>query len=77
MAAPLSPTEAIRAHACPLCGGPNDCAAALSGRLDVPCWCRSTTFSAELLARVPPDARGKACVCARCADAASSGGERR
>ena len=56
-------------HACPLCGGPNDCAAARSGAFSAPCWCREATLSAELLAQVPPAMLGRACVCPRCAGA--------
>lgn len=61
---------------CPLCGGPNGCAmaphapAATAGA----CWCMAASFSPELLARVPPGARRKACICARCAAAADPAG---
>jgi len=55
--------------ACPLCGGANACAPAVSGRFDDPCWCRAATFSAALLARVPEPLRDVACVCAACAAA--------
>ena len=41
-----------------------------------PCWCVAASFSDELLARVPPAARGRACICAACAAAASRSGER-
>lgn len=54
-------------HICPLCGGPNACAPAVSGSLDTPCWCRQATFSQALLERVPAEQRGLACICARCA----------
>jgi hypothetical protein len=54
---------------CPLCGGPNGCAPAACGRFDVDCWCRDARFTSELLQRVPAEARGNACVCARCAAA--------
>jgi hypothetical protein len=39
-----------------------------TGQKQAPCWCTQVDFSAELLARVPEDARRKACICARCAD---------
>lgn len=63
--------EPLRAPVCPLCGGPNGCVPAHSGRFDpaAPCWCQSAHFSAELLARVPAGQRGVACVCASCATA--------
>ena len=57
-------------EACPLCGGPNACAPAACGRFDVHCWCRDERFAPELLARVPPAARGLSCICATCAAAA-------
>ncbi|MDE2593851.1 MAG: cysteine-rich CWC family protein [Burkholderiales bacterium] len=54
---------------CPLCGGPNGCEPARLGRQDVPCWCTTASFSPELLARVPADLKGRACICAKCAAA--------
>ncbi|MBI3369951.1 MAG: cysteine-rich CWC family protein [Burkholderiales bacterium] len=63
----------LRASTCPLCGGPNGCTPAQSGRFDGPaCWCQDARFSAELLARVPAAQQGRACICAACAAAASS-----
>jgi len=32
-----------------------------------PCWGVAARFTPELLARVPTEARGMACICARCA----------
>jgi hypothetical protein len=64
------PNRPLAHPVCPLCGGPNGCAPAQAGRFDIACWCRDAHFSAELLARVPPAARGRACVCAACAGAA-------
>ena len=58
------PSAAAR---CPLCGGPNGCVPAATGRFDVPCWCASATFSERLLARVPAEQRGVSCICAACA----------
>lgn len=55
---------------CPLCGGANGCAmetARATGQPQPPCWCTRVEFSAELLARVPPEALRSACICARCA----------
>lgn len=74
--APLAAAEASCPRPepnCPLCGGPNGCAAVAAGRLDVPCWCQTATFSADLLARVPSERQGLACICARCAAAESAG----
>ncbi len=59
-------TGPMPAETCPLCGGANECAAALSGSFDTPCWCRAATFSAELIARVPEPQRGRACICRQC-----------
>ena len=56
---------------CPLCGAGNSCAMARGGEPERPCWCVAVTFGAELLERVPPAARGRACVCAACAASAS------
>jgi Cysteine-rich CWC len=58
---------ALPNHTCPLCGGPNACTPAQSGKLDAPCWCREASFSAELLAKVPEPLKNKACICAICA----------
>lgn len=60
---------------CPLCGGPNGCAmeAARAGGQPQPppCWCTQATFAPALLARVPEDARRRACICAACARSAA------
>lgn len=66
---------ALRQPTCVLCGGPNACAAAACGRLDVGCWCRSASFAPALLARIPAPQRGVACVCATCAAAAAGAPE--
>ncbi|WP_353400235.1 cysteine-rich CWC family protein [Hydrogenophaga sp. 5NK40-0174] len=58
---------------CPLCGEPNACAMACQGAgtatpaCATPCWCEEAVFSEALLDRVPPAAKGRACVCANCA----------
>jgi hypothetical protein len=59
----------IAAPTCPLCGGPNGCRPAQSGRFDVPCWCQAVAFEPALLTRVPPALQGTACICPRCAGA--------
>jgi Cysteine-rich CWC len=54
---------------CPLCGGDNRCAMEIeraTSQQQGTCWCVSQTFSAELLARLPADAQGKACICGNC-----------
>ncbi|MDB5849553.1 MAG: hypothetical protein JWP29_3305 [Rhodoferax sp.] len=55
---------------CPLCGQGNACAAELersTGQAQPPCWCMEERIGADVLAQVPADARGLACVCQRCA----------
>ncbi len=66
------PPPGIDACRCPLCGQPNGCAlerARASGQAQPPCWCTQVVFPADLLARVPPAAQGRACLCAACAGA--------
>jgi hypothetical protein len=57
---------------CPLCGGPNGCAPAEVGRFDVACWCTEVRFSPDVLARIPAEQRGRACLCQRCAEGAAT-----
>jgi hypothetical protein len=38
-----------------------------TGRPAETCWCTGVDFSADLLARVPAEARGLACICENCA----------
>ena len=35
------------------------------------CWCSQATFPPELLARVPAEARRRACICPACAGSAA------
>ena len=69
LAAPVSPQN------CPLCGQPNQCAMEVqlaTGIQQPPCWCTQVQFPKDLLARVPEQALGKACVCAACARMANA-----
>ncbi|MFN7724124.1 MAG: cysteine-rich CWC family protein [Rubrivivax sp.] len=61
----------ISASACPLCGQGNACQMAAGGDVQS-CWCQSAHFSTDLLARVPAAARGRACICAACAQASAA-----
>jgi Cysteine-rich CWC len=61
------PVAPLPATGCPLCGGPNGCAPAVSGSFDSPCWCTTVRIPAEVLARVPVAQRGLACICRACA----------
>ncbi len=63
-----SPSSPRPAHACPLCGQANGCAAARTGSFDTPCWCTEVRFNPALLARVPASQQGKACICRACAE---------
>jgi hypothetical protein len=66
------PADATDAARCPLCGGPNACelaAAAAEARPAGRCWCADERIAPELLARIPAQARGRQCVCRRCARA--------
>lgn len=59
---------------CPLCGTANRCAMEIERATGVPqeaCWCRDVDFSADLLARVPAQARRQACICQACASRAA------
>jgi len=58
----------LRQDRCPLCGGPNDCGGA-AGKSE--CWCEKVTISREVLEKVPEEAKGKVCVCAKCVQAAN------
>ena len=51
---------------CPLCGKPNECAVA-AGRDPESCWCMTATMTPSALASIPNEARGKVCICVRCA----------
>lgn len=39
----------------------------LTGVPQGPCWCLTAPFDEALLQRIPDNARGLACICARCA----------
>ncbi|QJE98963.1 cysteine-rich CWC family protein [Luteolibacter luteus] len=66
------PLHPLSNHTCPLCGAPNECAAAISGSFDTPCWCRNIVFPDELLATVPADLKGKSCICRACVESAAN-----
>jgi hypothetical protein len=60
----------INPQVCPVCGKANQCAMELekvTGQPQGPCWCTQVDFSAELLSRIPAQARDKACICKACA----------
>jgi prepilin-type N-terminal cleavage/methylation domain-containing protein/prepilin-type processing-associated H-X9-DG protein len=65
----MKPPLFINPSLCPLCGGANGCQlcapAAGNGQ---PCWCLAVEMPAELLARVPENARNRACICRGCVE---------
>ena len=61
----------LRQDRCPLCGGANDCGGAPAKS---ECWCEKLTISREVIEMVPGEAKGKVCVCAKCAQAANERG---
>lgn len=52
---------------CPLCGADNQCAPARCGSFEVECWCRTVQIAPQVLAQIPEQQRGLACLCPRCA----------
>jgi hypothetical protein len=71
-AAPGRAATPLPHRRCPRCGGPNDCAPAATGRFDVPCWCTQVRVDPALIAALPADARGCACLCRRCLESAAA-----
>ena len=66
----MNPATATDPTHCPLCGQPNGCAMEAeraTGQPQPPCWCTQVVFDAQVLDRVPTEARHRACVCAACA----------
>lgn len=65
----------VTANLCPLCGHVNQCIMEIERETGIkqtaPCWCTAVKFDADLLARIPPEKRNLACICAACA---TSGG---
>ena len=62
------PLQPLTAPTCPVCGKANECAVAGSGTFEVECWCKNTTFSTDLLSRIPDQNRNKACICRTCSE---------
>ena len=51
------------ASICPLCGGRNNCALAVSAESGEPCWCESLKIPEGVLQQIPLEARNKSGVC--------------
>jgi hypothetical protein len=49
---------------CPLCGKDNKCGMVAGASK---CWCFNTSVDCAVLAQLPPEAKGVACVCEACA----------
>ncbi len=64
------PPAPLREPLCPQCGGANHCVPAASGRFDQPCWCTRVSIDRDVLERLPDAAKGRACLCPRCAGVA-------
>jgi hypothetical protein len=62
-----SAEEFLDPHRCPLCGQANQCTPGGPASAAPPCWCFSAPVSRAALERLPAEARGKACLCPRCA----------
>ncbi|MBY4598822.1 cysteine-rich CWC family protein [Ottowia caeni] len=64
------PFEFVDPTRCPLCNAPNQCAAELAvvtSQPQAPCWCMKININNKLLDQIPPESRGKACICRTCA----------
>ena len=51
---------------CPLCGRANECQLCTLAAYKGPCWCAKVKIPEELIARLPADARNRACFCRDC-----------
>jgi len=58
----------VNPNCCPLCGNQNACLNLAAADINKSCWCNdpSLTFPDELRARVPENAKMKACICREC-----------
>src|SRR5258706_7304287 len=62
----IGPQLHCEPNRCPLCGGANGCQLCGACPYKGPCWCVSVKIPDELLARVPPELRNRACICQDC-----------
>ncbi|WP_181295564.1 cysteine-rich CWC family protein [Pseudomonas sp. Q2-TVG4-2] len=60
-------TDAPDPTRCPLCGQSNQCGQCDPASAQQPCWCFNTDIAPETREQIPPEAKGKACLCSRCA----------
>lgn len=62
----LEPTASL--DQCPLCGKENHCELSKPNGCSSLCWCHSQQIPAEILERIPKEARNKVCICRDCVD---------
>lgn len=61
---------------CPVCGARNRCTLADPRTAAQPCWCFSESIDPAVLDALPAEVRNQACLCPRCALAASAASTR-
>ena len=62
----LSSTKILDEGRCPLCEQPNNCQLCTVAAYKGACWCSKVKIPEELLARISPEYRNKACICWNC-----------
>jgi len=62
----MSEPTTVDPRRCPLCGNGNACGMAEGAST---CWCFQAHIPAEVIERVPAEARDRACICQGCASA--------
>ncbi len=62
------PAKIHDATRCPLCEKPNACQLCTAAAYKGACWCQELEIPGELLARVTPELRNKACICQPCVE---------
>ncbi|OCX11285.1 cysteine-rich CWC family protein [Pseudomonas graminis] len=60
-------THIIDTSICPVCGAGNRCTLADPRTVDQACWCFTAEIDPAILAALPEEVRGLACLCPRCA----------
>jgi hypothetical protein len=63
-------TDQVDPTRCPLCGDRNGCGAAQGAQA---CWCFAVSIPTQVLERVPPEQRNRACLCKSCATGDQAG----
>ena len=55
-------------HRCPICKKDNNCGNLLQEEQYTPCWCTKVRFPSGIFDLIPPEQRGKACICKECVE---------